>query len=257
MIAMSQYWDILVTIGTIISLILVIFIFIYPLNARQVLTIYIFDFIVVILLVIDFCIRLRASPQKRKYIINHCYEFPAMIPLALLGFLDSIIQTSYPLLTFKLLTILRTIRLFDLIRKIRGSKIFILTILSAVTIIFGAFGEYLAESPNPHASITNLNDSFWWAIETITTVAYGEFYPVTGIGKVIASFVMFAGIGIVWALIALITSTAIAKKIKEEPVGLIDETKTAIKKRIDKVENLNEDEVEVLITMIRSLSKKK
>jgi voltage-gated potassium channel len=254
---MSQYWEFLVTISTIISLILVIFIFIYPLNERQVFTIYIIDFIVVVLLVIDFCLRLRASPQKTKYIKNHLYEFPAMIPLVLLGFLDSIIQASHPFLTFKLLTVLRMIRLVDLLRNIKGSKIFILTTLSAVTIIFGAFGEYLAESPNHHATITNLNDSFWWAIETITTVAYGEFYPVTGIGKVIASFVMFAGIGIVWALVALVTSTAIAKKIKETPMGLMDETKTAIKKRIDEVEKLDEEEVEVLITMIRSLGKKK
>jgi voltage-gated potassium channel len=180
-----------------------------------------------------------------------------MVPLALLGFIDSIILTSHPLLSFKLLTIFRTIRLFDFIHNIRGSQIFILTILSAVTIIFGAFGEYLVESPNPNATITNLNDAFWWAIETITTVAYGEFYPVTAIGKAIATLVMFSAIGILWTLIALITSTVIAKKIKEAPIGLVDETKTVIKKRIDEVENLNEEEVEVLITMIRSLSKKK
>ena len=64
-------------------------------------------------------------------------------------------------------------------------------------------------------------------------------------------------IGILWTLIALVTSTVIAKRIKETPVGLVDETKTVIKKRIDEVENLNEEEVEVLITMIESLSKKK
>lgn len=256
-IAMSQYWDILITTSTVISLILVIFVFIYPLNAQQLLAIYIFDFVVVILLAIDFCIRLRASPQKRKYVLSHWYEFPVMVPLALLGFIDSIILTSHPLLSFKLLTIFRTVRLFDLIHNIRGSQIFILTILSAVTIIFGAFGEYLAESPNPNATITNLNDAFWWAIETITTVAYGEFYPVTAIGKAIATLVMFAAIGILWTLIALVTSQVIAKRIKETPVGLVDETKTVTKKRIDEVENLNEEEVEVLITMIRSLSKKK
>lgn len=254
---MSQYWDILITTSTIVSLILVIFIFIYPLNAQQLIAIYIFDVIVVILLAIDFCIRLRASPQKRNYVLSHLYEFPAMIPLALLGFIDSITITSHSLLSFKLLTIFRSIRLFEVLHNIRGSEIFIMTILSAVTIIFGAFGEYLAESPNPNATITNLNDAFWWAIETITTVAYGEFYPVTAIGKAIATLVMLAAIGLMWTLVALVTSTVVAKRIKEAPIGLVDETKTVIKKRIDEVENLNEEEVEVLITMIRSLSKKK
>ena len=139
-IAMNQYWDIIITTSTIVSLILVIFIFIYPLNAQQLLAIYIFDFIVVISLVIDFCIRLKASPQKKKYVLGHWYELPAMVPLALLGFIDSIVVTSYPLLSFKVLTIFRIVHLFDLIRNIRGSQIFILTIISAVTIIFGAFG---------------------------------------------------------------------------------------------------------------------
>jgi di/tricarboxylate transporter len=66
---------------------------------------------------------------------------------------------------------------------------------------------------------------------------------------------MFAAIGVLWVLIALVTTTLIAKRIKETPVGLVDETKTVIKNRIDEVEKLSEQEVEVLITMIRSLSK--
>jgi voltage-gated potassium channel len=102
-----------------------------------------------------------------------------------------------------------------------------------------------------------MNDAFWWAIETITTVAYGEFYPVTAVGKGIATLVMFAAIGILWTLIALVTSTLIAKRIKETPVGLVDETKTVIKNRIDEVEKLSEEELEVLITMIRSISNRK
>ena len=64
-------------------------------------------------------------------------------------------------------------------------------------------------------------------------------------------------IGILWTLIALVTSTVIEKRIKGAQVGLVDETKTVIKNRIDEVEKLSEEEVEVLITMIRSLSKPK
>jgi voltage-gated potassium channel len=233
---------------------LVIFFFIYPLSGQQVRAIYIFDLVVVIFLAIDFWTRIKASPQKRKYVISHWYEFPAMLPLALLGFFDAITLTHYSLLSFKLIAVFRTIRLFGSIRRIRGGQILILTIVSALTIIFGAFGEYLAESPNPNATVTNMDDAFWWAIETITTVAYGEFYPVTPVGKAIATLVMFAAIGILWTLIALVTSTVMAKRIKETPVGLVDETKTVIKNRIDQVEKLSEEEVEVLITMIRSLS---
>jgi hypothetical protein len=45
----------------------------------------------------------------------------------------------------------------------------------------------------------------------------------------------------------------IAKRIKEAPVGLLDETKTTIKNRIDEIEKLSVQELEILITMIRSL----
>lgn len=254
---MGQKWDLLITSSTIVSLLLVIFIFIYPLNEQQILIIYIIDFAVVVLLVIDFYIRVKASPQKRKYLIRHWYEFLAMIPLALLGTIDSVTAANYSLLSFKLLTVFRTVRLFQMLHSIRGSEIFIMTIIAAVTIILGAFGEYIAESPNPDATITNINDAFWWAIETITTVAYGEFYPVTFFGKAIATVVMLAAIGILWTLVALVTSAVIDRRMKRAQVGLVDETKTVIKNRIDEVEKLSEDEIEVLITMIRSLSKQK
>lgn len=148
---MGQKWDLLITSSTIVSLLLVIFIFIYPLNEQQILIIYIIDFAVVVLLVIDFYIRVKASPQKRKYLIQHWYEFLAMIPLALLGTIDSVTAANYSLLSFKLLTVFRTVRLFQMFHSIRGSEIFIMTIIAAVTIILGAFGEYIVESPNPDA----------------------------------------------------------------------------------------------------------
>ena len=77
------------------------------------------------------------------------------------------------------------------------------------------------------------------------------------LGRLISSLLMFAAIGILWTLVGLVGSRIIAKRIKETQVGLVDETKTVIKNRIDEVEKLSEDEVEVLITMIRSLNNKK
>jgi voltage-gated potassium channel len=112
---------------------------------------------------------------------------------------------------------------------------------------------YFAESGSKDANITSLDDAFWYTIETITTVAYGEFYPTTALGRVISSLLMFAAIGIVWTLGALVASNIIAKRIKEAQVGLLDETKIVIKNRIDQIEKLSVEELEILITMIRSL----
>ena len=180
-----------------------------------------------------------------------------MLPLALFGFLDTFVVTNNPVLSFKLIALFRLVRLFNLVRYIRGNEIFLLTGIAAVTVIFGAVGTYFAESQNPNANITTLDNAFWYAIETITTVAYGEYYPVTPLGRLISSLLMFAAIGILWTLVGLVGGRVIAKRIKEAPVGLVDETKTVIKNRIDDVEKLSEEEVEVLITMIRSLNNKK
>ncbi|MDW0267624.1 MAG: potassium channel family protein [Nitrososphaeraceae archaeon] len=86
--------------------------------------------------------------------------------------------------------------------------------------IFGAFSIYLAESPNPDASIHNLYDAFWWAVETITTVAYGEYYPVTFLGRIIAGVLMFAAIGILWTVVALITSKFVERRVKTSSCGI-------------------------------------
>jgi di/tricarboxylate transporter len=88
-------------------------------------------------------------------------------------------------------------------------------------------------------------------------VAYGEYYPVTQLGRVISMLLMFAAIGILWTVVGLVGARVIAKRIKETQVGLVDETKTVIKNRIDEVEKLSQEEMEVLITMIRSLHNRK
>jgi len=251
---MKQRWDILIATLTAVSLIIILFTLVRPLNTQQLLVIYIFDFVVIIFLAIDFCIRLKASPHKLRYIIAHWYEFPAMLPLVLLAFLDTFTATNNPLESFKLIAFFRLIQLYSLVRYIRGNEIFLLTGIAAITVIFGGFGTYIAESHNPDANIKTLDNAFWFAIETITTVAYGEYYPVTPIGRAVSSLLMFAAIGIIWTLIALISSRMIAKRIKETPVGLVDETKTAIKNRIDEVEKLSREEMEELISMIRSLN---
>jgi voltage-gated potassium channel len=104
--------------------------------------------------------------------------------------------------------LMRNNRLYRLLEK---NLLIIPAILMGLIIILGGIGVYLAEHKHQGASITNLGDAFWWAIETITTVGYGDYVPITFIGRVIAVLVMFSGIGIVVTIVGVISQTRIKK----------------------------------------------
>jgi len=127
-------------------------------------------------------------------------------------------------------------------------------------IISGGIGVYLVEHNQPGANITNLGNALWWAVITITTVGYGDYTPVTTIGRIIAVVVMFSGIGIVVSLVTLLsqrrlqhTESMLKLKTEGRPKLLGDETKTAIKDEIDGIERMTEEDFDRLIIMIRGL----
>ena len=125
------------------------------------------------------------------------------------------------------------------------------SILVILIIIFGGISVYLAEHEHQGANITNLGDAFWWAVETITTVGYGDYTPVTTIGRIIAIFVMFSGIGIVVAVLGVLSQRRLQRvesrfKSKSEVKSRLqgDETKTAIQNKIGEMEKLTEEDFE-------------
>lgn len=112
-------------------------------------------------------------------------------------------------------------------------------------------------------NITSLYDALWWSIETVSTVAYGEYYPVTALGRFVATVMMFAAIFFVWIVVGIIGSNLVARKIKEKETKsststtrLLEDIKNTIKIRIDCIEDLESAEVEDLIRMIKSLNSK-
>ena len=245
-----------IAVLTVASIIIIFseYLFPFPLNVEQIWAMYGFDLIVSLILAADFAYRLKSSDTRLKFVIAHWYEFPAMIPLVVYATADttSIIQSTIG--TLRYLALFRLVRLYNLAFMIKGSEIILLSALAIVTVVFGAFGIYIAESPDPDASIHNLYDAFWWAVETITTVAYGEYYPVTFLGRVVASVLMFAAIGILWTVVALITAKLVGRKLKQSSTGIIQDTKDIIKDKIDIVESLDSNELEELLRLIRGLN---
>jgi voltage-gated potassium channel len=73
------------------------------------------------------------------------------------------------------------------------------------------------ESHDPDANIHSGGDAIWWGIVTLTTVGYGDFFPVTMLGRITGLFVMFAGVGIIGALASILASLLVAPATPSEP----------------------------------------
>src|SRR5215469_15752817 len=119
--------------------------------------------------------------------------------------------------------------------------VIVLSTLALLIVIFGGIGVYLAEHTHQGANITTPGDALWWAVVTIATVGYGDYYPVTAVGRIIAIFVMLSGIGIFVLLVGSLSQRRLQRtesrlKSKSQAGPLRDEEKMAIRNKIDEIE---------------------
>ena len=99
---------------------------------------------------------------------------------------------------------------------------------TAIFIIMFALAIYSVESSEPGAMIRDLPTAYWWTFTTLATVGYGDVYPVTGIGRVIAVVVMLYGVGMV-----AVATGALASWIIEKIGGREEQEYPATKADVD------------------------
>ena len=143
------------------------------------------------LFVVDYVVRLRLAPDRRTYVRKHV---PDLLVIAL------------PLL--RPLRLLRLLVLFSVLNRriggrLRGRLAVYTGGTAALLALCAALGVLSAERGHEGANINSFGDSIWWAITTMTTVGYGDRYPVTGLGRAIAAMLMVGGI----ALLGVVTAT--------------------------------------------------
>lgn len=123
------------------------------------------------------------------------------------------------------LPFLRALRVFRAVMAIRGIKGFVqnrvnatgayIVMLVPLTWFTGAVAVLDAESSNPDALITNLRESLWWSLATITTVGYGDKYPTTVEGQLVAAVLMLTGIALFSAGAGIFASWILGSNHKE------------------------------------------
>ena len=111
---------------------------------------------------------------------------------------------------FRIVRVMRTLKGNDfrkmLTDQLAQSTLLFTFVIAFVLIFTIAFIVLKAEQGNPHANITTYPNAVWWAFVTITTVGYGDYYPVTTIGRLFAIILMFAGLGIIGVLSSYLAS---------------------------------------------------
>jgi voltage-gated potassium channel len=219
----------------------------------------IINFVLSLILLIDFSYRLFSAKDKLNYFI---YRY---------GWLD--LLGSLPLFwmpIFRLIRIIRVIRFFrqiGIVGILRESKnrpaSSLLGLVSFLVILVIQFGSYFiigVESASDIANITAPLDALWWSVVTITTVGYGDTFPVTNLGRVIGSLVIFLGVIMFSALTSFFTNkfsergqadsekllTAAEFDIRELHSMLENQTRTleALERRLERIEGkINRDKV--------------
>ena len=86
----------------------------------------------------------------------------------------------------------------------------IATVSTVITVVSG-----LLMTVVDHHSFPSLGSGLWWAVQTVTTVGYGDYVPENVVGRIVATLVMLGGIGFLTVITAAITSSFVARSREE------------------------------------------
>lgn len=169
---------------------------------------------------VDFIITMALTEHKKRFTVMHLFHLLAVI-----------------LPAFRLL---RLVRLISILKILNRSAVNLLRdrlmgyVVISVTVVtyVGALAALDAERGAADAKILNIGDAIWWAFVTITTVGYGDYFPVTAEGRVVAGVLMVAGI----SLLGLVTTTmgvwvlSVLQEIKQQELN--DEKENALERKL-------------------------
>lgn len=152
---------------------------------------------------VDLVARLALAEDRAEYAVRHWYDV-ALVVLPLLR----------PL---RLLRLVALIRILDrsASSSLAGRVLVYVAGAAALAVGLGALAVLDAERDATEPNITTFGDALWWAATTVTTVGYGDRYPVSTEGRVVAVVLMGVGIGVMGAVIASVTSFILAR-VEEE-----------------------------------------
>ncbi len=191
------------------------------LSPRAIQVLHMVELVCVVIFTIEYILRIYVADSKPKFI----FSFFGLIDL--LAILPFYLSFGIDLRSLRALRFVRLFRLFKLARynraikeftsavKVAKEQILLFMFITFILIYLSAVGIYYFENEAQPEHFSSIFDSLWWAIITLTTVGYGDVYPITIGGRVFTFCILLIGLGIV-AIPTGIISSALMKTIDQK-----------------------------------------
>jgi voltage-gated potassium channel len=175
-----------------------------------------FEFISIVIFSIEYVLRVLVSKKPLRYIFSFygIIDILAILPFYLNRFLDLRFLRAFRVFrifrALKLIRYNKALNRFNLAFKIVKEELVLFFIVILIMLFIVSAGIYSFENEAQPEIFKSVFHSGWWSIVTLTTVGYGDVYPITLGGKIFTFFVLMIGIGVV-AVPAGLVGTALSK----------------------------------------------
>lgn len=185
---------------------------------------YIIEVITVIIFTVEYLLRFFVAERKIKFIFSFfgLVDLAAILPFYLATGVD--LRSIRVFILFRLVRILKLFKYNKAIHRfhralvIAKEELILFGFLAIIMLYLSAVGIYYFENTAQPEQFKSVFHSFWWAVTTLTTVGYGDMYPITTGGKIFTFFVLMVGLGAV-AIPTGLVATALSQARKEDQGG--------------------------------------
>lgn len=201
-------FELVTMVLSIISMVIILLLQFVPFAGEQRQLLLHLDTSICVVLLGNFFYCLFGAHDKKQFLKVHWIDFIASIPAVEILRYGRIIQV---------LRVLRILRAADdvvrhLLKHNKSTMLASLILVLLVVLGGSAFGVLITETGQPGANIETAGNALWWALVTISTVGYGEFYPVTTTGRLISSVVIITGVSAFAGISGLVASSLLTPR---------------------------------------------
>lgn len=172
-----------------------------------------FEVFTVTVFTLEYAGRIWIADKKAKFI----FSFYGLVDLAAIlpFYLSAGVVDLRSIRTFRLLRLLRLLKLarysgamqrFRIALRIAKEELVIFSVLALILLYLSAVGIYYFEHLAQPEVFRSIFDALWWAVATLTTVGYGDIYPITTGGRFFTFMVLMVGLGVVAVPTGLVAS---------------------------------------------------